>query len=219
VYRTADFKLIVSHDLNKFGKRNVIDQKQNWIQIVKYSPTGRTVAVGSHGFVIVLCDVADGYKPKHALTAHNASITQLDWSIDGKLIQANDNAYELLFHDVDEKDYKNSAQHTSPTDIRDTKWASQTCILGWPVQGIFDPTQDGTDVNCVDASPSRTLTVTGDDYGNVNLYRYPVAAEGNKFKAFEGHSSHVVNTRFTPDEKWVVSVGGNDRGILVWKLV
>lgn len=217
VFRTSDFVQIAAHDLSRWGKAGAT--KQQWIQVIKYSPSGKTVAVASHGFVIVLLDATDGFKPKAALKAHNAAVTHMDWSADSNFIQANDMAYELLFHSVDEDDLRNSSQVTSATAMADVQWATQTCILGWSVQGIFDPQQDGTDVNTVDTNRTKTLVVTGDDYGNVNLFRYPVAQKGNKKKSYEGHSAHVVTTRFTPDGKHVVSVGGGDKAILVWRVV
>ncbi|KAK3276180.1 hypothetical protein CYMTET_15733 [Cymbomonas tetramitiformis] len=42
------------------------------------------------------------------------------------------------------------------------------------------------------------------------------ASEGRGHK---GHSSHVMNVRFTADEKRVLSVGGKDRAVLQWRLV
>ena len=32
-----------------------------------------------------------------------------------------------------------------------------------------------------------------------------------------GHSSHVMNVRFSPDDDWVVSVGGKDRAVFQWR--
>ena len=33
-----------------------------------------------------------------------------------------------------------------------------------------------------------------------------------------GHSSHVMNVRFSHDDAFLLSVGGQDRAILQWKL-
>ena len=65
-----------------------------------YSPNGKCLAVGTHGLVIVLCDVANEYKPVEKLTAHNAAIAHIDWSKDSSHIQSSCIAYELLFHDI-----------------------------------------------------------------------------------------------------------------------
>ena len=32
-----------------------------------------------------------------------------------------------------------------------------------------------------------------------------------------GHSSHVMNVRFSPTDAWVVSVGGKDRAVFQWR--
>eukprot|EP00353_Schmidingerella_taraikaensis_P000779 CAMPEP_0185596004 /NCGR_PEP_ID=MMETSP0434-20130131/80267_1 /TAXON_ID=626734 ORGANISM="Favella taraikaensis, Strain Fe Narragansett Bay" /NCGR_SAMPLE_ID=MMETSP0434 /ASSEMBLY_ACC=CAM_ASM_000379 /LENGTH=51 /DNA_ID=CAMNT_0028224375 /DNA_START=339 /DNA_END=491 /DNA_ORIENTATION=- len=47
-----------------------------------------------------------------------------------------------------------------------------TCLFGWPVQGIW-PGLDYTDVNAVDRSRNGLLLATGDDFGQVKLFKYP----------------------------------------------
>jgi len=32
-----------------------------------------------------------------------------------------------------------------------------------------------------------------------------------------GHSSHVTRVRFSKDDNWLVSTGGNDKTVLLWK--
>lgn len=59
------------------------------------------------------------------------------------------------------------------------EWKTQTCKFGWWVDGIFTRSdgseiQDGSDINTVDVDSSRQYCVTGDDEGNVNLFRLPV---------------------------------------------
>ena len=61
---------------------------RNWIQVLKYSPDGNTLAVGTHGMVIALLNVSRGYLCQGVLTAHNAAVTQLDWSADGRHIRS-----------------------------------------------------------------------------------------------------------------------------------
>lgn len=39
-----------------------------------------------------------------------------------------------------------------------------------------------------------------------------------KFKQYLGHSAHVTNVRWTADSQWLVTVGGSDSSLLLWKL-
>ena len=48
--------------------------------------------------------------------------------------------------------------------LKDKTWASWTCTIGWPVQGIWPANSDGTDVNACDRSPDGTVLATGDDF-------------------------------------------------------
>ena len=42
----------------------------------------------------------------------------------------------------------------------------------------------------------------------VKLYRYPCVSQGSKCKRYAGHSSKILNVRFTFDDSFLVSVGG-----------
>jgi microtubule-associated protein-like 1/2 len=218
VFDARTMNKLINLDLNKFGQRAVDNQTGNWIQVMAYNPSGTVCAVGTHGSVVVLLDVLDGYKPKGTLTASHSFISHIDWSADGQHIQTNDGAYELLFYDIDESNLKSSRQNKSASALKDVKWATQTCCFGWPVQGIFDPSQDGSDINTCDSNANKSLIVTGDDFGNVNLFRYPVM-KGNKSVSSHAHSSHVVRVRFTADERYVLSVGGHDLSVMQWAVV
>jgi len=60
-------------------------------------------------------------------------ITHLDWSISSDVIRTNDGSYELLYYSIpDGKQNKNGA-----SAYRDTEWATNSCVLGWAVQGIW----------------------------------------------------------------------------------
>lgn len=111
-------------------------------------------------------------------------------------------------------------------------WASWTCVLGWPVQGIWPPCADGTDINAVDRSPDGSVLATGDDFGRVRLFRYPVAAKQADSNVSIGHSSHVSCVRWAPpplgqtsenrrpaggESEFLISTGGNDKCVFQWR--
>lgn len=88
--------------------------------------------------------------------------------------------------------------------------------MGWPVQGIFPPCSDGTDINSVDRTKDGSVCVTGDDFGTIKLFNFP-NFDGSSYNKFIGHSSHVTNVRFSYNDQYLISVGGNDKSIFQWK--
>ena len=42
---------------------------------------------------------------------------------------------------------------------------------------------------------------------------------GAKFRKYVGHSAHVTNVRFDHDKHHVISVGGADHGVFLWKFL
>ena len=168
---------------------------------------------------------------------HSSYITHLDFSSDSRWLQSTCGAYELLFWDVRSPSPPGQAyagqkpkrirQQTSASAMRDIEWSTWTCTLGWPVQGIWPKCADGTDINSVHLShdldssvkeKNRTL-ITADDSGKLKMFRYPCIEKGAPFSVESGHSSHVTNVRWSCDNNWVVSTGGNDRCVFQWKKV
>lgn len=185
---------------------------KKWVSDVKFSPDGRYLAVASHDCKLYVYDVLNGFARRHVFKKHSSYITHVDFSSDGNYLQSTCGAYELLFSEVQ------SGRHvTSAATFRDERWHTMTSTLDWPVQGIWEPESDGTDVNAVDRSRNAKFLVTGDDFGKVNLFQFPCALEKASSVELRGHASHVTNVRWAVDDAYVVSVGGNDRCVFVWK--
>lgn len=70
------------------------------------------------------------------------------------------------------------------SQLRDTDWVSTTCTLSSATIGIWPENADGTDVNTCDRSHDKKLVATGDDFGKVKLFSYPVTQPKvlNKFE-------------------------------------
>ncbi len=62
------------------------------------------------------------------------------------------------------------------------------------------------------------MVATGGDDQKVRLFKYPVIIPKQKNKEFIGHSSHVTKVRFSNDEKFLLSIGGNDRTTILWEV-
>ena len=72
-------------------------------------------------------------------------------------------------------------------------------------------------MNACDRAKSGKVLASGDDFGKVNLYRYPVVSKEPEGHNYRGHSSHVTNVHFTCDDRYVLSTGGADLSIFQWR--
>jgi hypothetical protein len=67
---------------------------------------------------------------------------------------------------------------TSTEEIQSIHWSSFTGVLGAEVNGIWEKYTDTNDVNATDAAFENQVTVTGDDFGLVKLFRFPCLKKG-----------------------------------------
>jgi WD40 repeat protein len=100
-------------------------EAKKWISELKFSPDGRTLAMGAHDNNIYLYNINQNYKRKAKFSKHSAAILHFDFTSDGKYLQSNCNAYEMLFCDS-----ANGQQITNGASMLvDAEWATMTCPL------------------------------------------------------------------------------------------
>lgn len=183
------------------------------VRSLAYSPDGAWLAVGGHDQRVHIFD-AHTYKKHGECRGHSSTVTHLDFSKDARVLQsAAAGAGELRFWNV-----RALAPIASASDVRDVVWATWSCPFGWPVQGIWPPGSDGSDINAVARSEDQRVLATGDDDGLVRLLRYPSATPSAQARAYTGHASHVTNCAFTKSDMFLLSTGGRDQSVCQFKV-
>ncbi|XP_026793050.1 echinoderm microtubule-associated protein-like 4 isoform X1 [Pangasianodon hypophthalmus] len=187
------------------------------LSVMRYSPDGSFLAVGSHDNFIYIYSVTEGgrrYTRFGKCTGHSSFITHLDWSKDGKYIMSNSGDYEILYWDV----AGGCKLLRNRFESKDREWASYTCVLGFHVMGVWLEGSDGTDINALCRSNSETLVAVADDFCKVHLFQYPCPKPKAPSHRYDGHGSHVTNVRFTHSDSHLLSLGGKDTCILQWRV-
>lgn len=152
------------------------------------------------------------FKPLKKLRGCDTTIWQIDFSLDSQSIVSD----ALLFWNVQ------TGKHNphGASQLKNETWHTWTTRRGWCVNGIYPPCATKDDINGVDRSPDGKVVATGDDFGLVKLFKFPCPVEKSQFQKFTGHSSHVTDVKFTRNktgQKYLVSTGGNDKAIFMWK--
>lgn len=215
VFKVSDFQNSIDSKANPIFSTKIGSQE---IKILRFSPSGDKLAVGHGNGHIRILDVQNGLSNYQSLEGLSSPITGLDWSSDQKYIQASSGKgdYQLLFWEVD-----SGSIVEVPTQLRETKWETQTCLLGWCVRGIWDLKEysNGEDINAVATLFSKSLLATVDINGDVNLLRYPTVVNNANRHKFIGHSSNATNLAFSDDGEHLYTIGGNDLTIFQWRVV
>lgn len=187
------------------------------IQVVRYSPDGRFLALGSRDNNIYVYQVGEDvrkYSRVGRCAGHSSFITHLDWSKNSEILRSNSGDYELLFWNP-----SLCRQIPQSSSMRDMEWATHTCVLSFSTVGIWPEGADGTDVNACERSHDENLIATGDDFGKVKLYSYPACQPKSLNHTYGGHSSHVTNVTFLHDDSRLISIGGKDTSVLQWSII
>nr|XP_056709443.1 echinoderm microtubule-associated protein-like 3 [Euleptes europaea] len=188
------------------------------LSVVRYSPDGEFLAIGSHDNFIYIYSVGESehkYTRFGRCMGHSSFITHLDWSKDGKFIMSNSGDYEILYWDVAGgcKLLRNRFEN------KDREWASYTCVLGFHVFGVWPDGSDGTDINSLCRSHNERVVAVADDFCKVHLFQYPCAKPKAPSHEYGGHGSHVTNVRFTHNDGYLISMGGKDTSIFQWRVL
>jgi WD40 repeat protein len=205
------------------GTFNVIDAKTmediidfrdriERITDIKFSPGGEFLAVASgENFV----DIYSVFTSKRVGVCKGGSsyVTHVDWEENGQLLQLNTGAREHLFFEMP----RGRRCVINTKDQHNIRWATMTCVKGDGLEGIWPPGCDVTDVNAAARSFSGSLLATGDDFGYVKLFRFPVRERHALHKRYSGHSSHVTNVRWSHDDCYLASTGGGDTALMIWR--
>uniref|UniRef100_A0A671X5Q0 EMAP like 3 n=1 Tax=Sparus aurata TaxID=8175 RepID=A0A671X5Q0_SPAAU len=183
------------------------------LSVMRYSPDGSFLAVGSHDNFIYIYNVTESgrrYTRFGKCNGHSSFITHLDWSKDGKYIMSNSGDYEILYW---------CKLLRNRYESKDREWASYTCVLGFHVMGVWLEGSDGTDINALCRSHSERVVAVADDFCKVHLFQYPCPKPKAPSHKYDGHGSHVTNVCFTHSDSHLLSMGGKDTCILQWRVM
>eukprot|EP00908_Phaeocystis_cordata_P000397 Transcript_10418.p1 GENE.Transcript_10418~~Transcript_10418.p1 ORF type:complete len:480 (+),score=204.92 Transcript_10418:2736-4175(+) len=186
---------------------------EGMVGMLAYSPDDALLAAAGPRGTLQILEVGEGYRRLHCCVGHAAPVLHADWSADGRWVQSVCARCELIYWDA-----RTGARVRDPATMRDVRWASWTCPLGWPVQGIYPKMSDGTDITSAHRSPNGKLLVTTDEFRKLNLFRYPCGPVNAACRSAAAHAAHVGLARFTCDGTHVVSVGAADLTVMVWRV-
>ncbi|KAL7841818.1 hypothetical protein SRHO_G00255090, partial [Serrasalmus rhombeus] len=202
--KNGEFVVLLTNSLKMWGKKR---DRSSAIQDIRFSPDKHLLVVGSAECTVDLYDLTQGASLNRIGYCKDipSFVIQMDFSADSRFIQVSTGAYKRQVHEV-----PSGKIVTEQTVIDRITWASWTSVLGDEVLGVWPRNADKADVNCTCVSHAGLNVVTGDDFGLVKLFDFPCSEKFAKHKRFFGHSAHVTNIRFSFDDKYVISTGGDD---------
>ncbi|CAF1210286.1 unnamed protein product [Rotaria sordida] len=183
------------------------------ILCVRFSPNGKILVASSENFCIDFFDVQQEKLIRIGYVTHiEDAISQIDWATNSKYIRATTIGFHgFIFRAPAGEEVKNQ------DEIEKIIWNTWTSPIGDDILGIWPKGVKKDHINCVHATSSTI--VTGDDHGAVKLFKFPCPEPGAECKTFYGHSDNVTSVRFLANERYLVSLGGDDCCIFLWRCI
>lgn len=212
VLKTADWSIVYLGAKAK-SKTRVVE----WIEDLKFSPDGQYLVVTSHDNNLYLYKTPQ-FSFVKKFGRSSSFITHVDWSLDSCAVRTNDGNPELLYYSIPD----GTQDPSGASSFKNEEWATQSCVFSWNTQGVVQPGQASNDINHVDRSNQPIgdvkLVATGNDDGDVKVFRYPSVSEASQFLALKAHSSHCTKVRFNKKDTHLFSLGGNDTSVMQWRI-
>ncbi|XP_029706344.1 echinoderm microtubule-associated protein-like 6 isoform X7 [Takifugu rubripes] len=207
----GEFIILLVNSLTVWGKKR---DRSVAIQDICFSPDNRFLAVGSMDSAVDFYDLSLGPSLNRIGYCKDilGFVIQMDFSSDSRHIQVSSSSYSRQVYEV-----PSGKMVSEQSVIEKITWATWTSILGDEILGIWPRNAEKADVNCACVSHAGLNLVSGDDFGLIKLFDFPCAEKFAKHKRYFGHSAHVTNVRFSCDDKYVISAGGSDCSLFVWK--
>ena len=160
-------------------------------------------------------------------------MTHLGWADDSSCVRSNDELPELRFWDVSGKELDPS-EPLVLQQLREKAWASSDggCLYSRETVGVHLPQTDAEGhshdpmVRALGSShgTGARLLAVGDEFQQLRLLRYPCVsapamppAPGAAPLAV-GHAAALSAVRFSYNDRYVVSAGGEDLSVFVWRV-
>ena len=191
---------------------------------LSYSPDGRLLALadGTKHIRLFLVRGSDGsadrsYRHVKTCVGHTGVVTHLGWATDSSCLRSNCDCLELRFWDCDGVE----------VPAADKKLATLTfdggALYTRETLGVH-VSADGADTRVraigVSHGTAGRLMAVGDEFQQLRLSSYPSltpsAAEG--VHSCVGHAAPLSAVRFSFNDRYVISAGGEDLTVFVWRV-
>ncbi|XP_061502766.1 echinoderm microtubule-associated protein-like CG42247 isoform X1 [Anopheles gambiae] len=189
------------------------------LNAVEFNQVGDMIAIGSQNGSIYLFRVSrDGFSYKKINKIRGSQpLTHLDWSSEGNFLQSVTVDFDLLFWDV-----KSLSPEKSPIAMKDVKWMTSNCTVGFLVAGLWNnryyPAPSNTIITTTARTAAQDLVAAGDADGYLRLFRYPCITPRAEFTEAKVYSGTLAAVKFLYGNHSLVTVGGTDASLMIWEL-
>jgi WD40 repeat protein len=191
----------------------ILEKRTKIVTRVKFSPSGKMLAVGYESGTIDVLDVGAVCVLIFSCKA-NGSIEQVDFSTDEKVLQCSTAAMELTFWNLSNERGSAGKPIHRPAEFRDKTWETWSSRFGFAVQALSPIVNQITSVQ----RANSPLLLAGLSSGRFEAYGYPAIGESLEGKSFHGHLAPLADLCFTQGDQRLISVGLTDCSIVQWKV-
>ncbi|QQP40499.1 echinoderm microtubule-associated protein-like CG42247, partial [Caligus rogercresseyi] len=179
------------------------------INALTYNPRGESLACASqNGYVYLFKVTKDGFTyKKYGKLGGGVPLYRVDWSQDGDYFQAASTDYNLTVWNM-----KTHKMEKEPTNYRDVEWLEHTCIVGFPLVGIWNNLNyrnEPSIPSAVHTGFEGQFVCAGDHHGYLRLFQYPCVNPRAEYLESKAGSGPISGLDVFFKDSYIVTVGGS----------
>lgn len=185
---------------------------------IVFNPDGSQAYCSSLDKKVYVYDALSNFSLTRTLIGATEGIRSLDICSEGKYILTNGVNGETILWDGLAGAQVNAAN----TELVMSKivWLNQSGVCANNTYGIFPSSSNCSDVNTLCKSNDSSFIASGDKFGSLKLFCNPTKNLDAPYKQYVGHTpGGISKVCFSKDDKYLLSIGSDDKTILQWKVI
>lgn len=209
---------IVSYLQGELRVVHVTEDAKDDITSLVFSPDGARLYGASLDCNIYIYDAFDNFKYISTMFGHSEGIKSLDITEDGKYLVSMGVKGEVIMWNAVSNEMVPVINR--PKLLASATWNTRQGVLGLDMVGAFPAFGQMEDLTSVSLSKSASILAVADRFGFVDLVRYPAMPSNCPRRRYSGHTpGGVTRVAFSLEDKYVISIGQDDRVIIQWRVV
>ena len=182
------------------------------ISIIKFSPSGKIMAVGSDDCCVYLYSPDDNFLLKNIVRSHEAPLRRMDFLKDSSAMVTVDSSFKVCYTSL-----PLGLPLTSMDEVEEENFVDSSNIFTRSARAMWLVQHGNRQLKSVAKAKGYPLLACANDHGEIFLFNNP-SPFWSGFLMSRGHTGEVGDLKWSFDDQCFLSIGVQDCVVLQWRI-